>query len=70
MEGILAPVEGGYDHPAGRRVRFVRVTPLDISSTMVRDALGEGRSIRYLVPEGVRFLLEGECLPGHGEEDE
>jgi len=58
LAGDLAPHAGGYRHASGREVRFVPITPLAISSTDVRRALREGRSIRYLVPEAVRRVLE------------
>lgn len=36
-----------------------RITPLDVSSSMVRERLSTGRSVRYLVPEDVlRFIQE------------
>ncbi len=53
MAEFLTPTDGGYRHVAGRQVRFVPVTLLDISSTEIRRALAEGRSVRYLVPDAV-----------------
>jgi nicotinate-nucleotide adenylyltransferase len=46
--------------PAGLRLswRSVDVTRVDVSSTQVRDRLRAGRSIRYLVPEPVRGIIE------------
>lgn len=40
----------------------VPVTRLDISSTLVRDRVKSGRSIRFLVPDGVREIIERERL--------
>ena len=43
--------------PAGR-ILFQPVTQLDISATDIRARLEAGRSVRWLVPEAVRRLLE------------
>jgi nicotinate-nucleotide adenylyltransferase len=40
----------------------VAVTRLDISSTMVRERVAEERSVRYLVPSGVREIIVREKL--------
>lgn len=53
LGGEFAATGEGFLHRSGRRTRIVSVTQLDISSTMVRQALEENRSIRYLVPEPV-----------------
>ncbi|QER41241.1 nicotinate (nicotinamide) nucleotide adenylyltransferase [Thermodesulfobacterium sp. TA1] len=47
------------DIPCEGKVYFLEVTPLDISSSKVRHLVKSGRSIRYLVPEGVlTYILE------------
>ena len=42
-----------YEHLSGRRVYFSGISLLDISSTGVRQAVRDGRSVKYLVPDSV-----------------
>ncbi len=50
------------------RVRWARVpvTRIDISSTDVRRRVADGASVRHLVPEGVRRIIEDRRLYSRG----
>ncbi len=63
-----AGVDGvdGYRHRSGNEIKMVKVTPIGISSTAIRSALTEGRSIRYMVDERVRRVLEAEGKMEYG----
>ncbi len=39
-------------------ISLVEVTPMGVSSTMIRKRVAMGRSVRYLVPDAVRSYLE------------
>lgn len=48
-----------YRHHSGNRLHFLPITGIDISATTVRQRVGRGRSIRYLVPASVeRYIHE------------
>jgi len=42
-------------HP---KVKFINAPVIDISATSIRDAIRSGRSVKYLLPEGVQTLIE------------
>ena len=55
-EGETLPPDAA--HPA----LDVRVARVDVSATQVRRRVAEGRTIRYLVPEAVRAVIQAEGL--------
>ncbi len=60
MRGEIKKIDGNtFKHVSGNRIYMQKVTQLDISSTKIREAARNGRSIRYLVPQQVeKFINE------------
>ncbi|MBY0400866.1 nicotinate-nucleotide adenylyltransferase [Myxococcota bacterium] len=53
---------------AGTRIDLVSITALDVSSSQIRRACREGRSIRWLVPESIRGAIEqSRCYAASGD---
>jgi nicotinate-nucleotide adenylyltransferase len=52
------PAIEAIDESARRLVRLVQVPALDIASSELRSRVAAGRSIRYLVPDAVREMIE------------
>jgi nicotinate-nucleotide adenylyltransferase len=53
-------------HESGNRIRFLRVTSLDISASNIRLRLRRGQSIRYLVPPAVEQYIHSHRLYRRG----
>jgi nicotinate-nucleotide adenylyltransferase len=60
-ERIAAAVEG---LEGGERIRYFDMPRIDVSSSLVRDRVTRGLSIRYLVPEKVASYIEIHGLYG------
>lgn len=56
--GAVARPGSRYLIPEGARVTAVDMPQLELSSTDIRKRIERGRSIRYMVPEAVRRLIE------------
>ncbi len=58
VKGAVAGLRGA------ERVGFFDMPRIDVSSTLVRQRVGEGRPIRYLVPDKVANLIGAQSLYG------
>ena len=66
-EGVLrrlapTPGEEAFTSTSGMTVTYCEVTPVDVSSTRIREAVRRGASIREWVPDAVREYIETKRL--------
>lgn len=61
LRSAFAFEDGGqkaWHKETGKCIELVPITAIDVSSSLIRDACRNERSIRYLVPESIRLELE------------
>lgn len=51
-----------FSRPSGKHIFLKNVTMLDISSTKIRNAIACGKSVNFLIPEGVKQYIEKKGL--------
>ena len=66
VDGTRLPDFGPGSHP----LRAVTIPPVGIASSDLRRRLGEGRSIRYMVPRGVEAYIDAQGLYQNANRDD
>ncbi len=59
---VFEPDTGGFCHPARQPVRFFATTPVDISSTEIREKIMRQQPFEHLLPEGVDAYIRRKGL--------
>jgi nicotinate-nucleotide adenylyltransferase len=67
--GFQRQAENVFVHSSGLAVYLQETTHFDISSSRVRSLLGEGRSVRFLVPEVVEDYIRRHHLYAEAQRD-
>jgi nicotinate-nucleotide adenylyltransferase len=53
-----------YSHQSDFPIQYVDVPAFDVSSSMIRDRLKTGKTVRYLLPDSVVEYIEEKQLYG------
>lgn len=53
---------GTYVNSGGNSITYLQTTPVDISSSDIRERVRRGQSVRYLLPDGVIEFIKNEGL--------
>jgi nicotinate-nucleotide adenylyltransferase len=60
--------QGCYVHASGNRVLYIELTDIAISASEIRNLVGKGHSIRYLLPSAVERYIKKTGLYRNSEE--